>query len=60
MSMEKARALVAWLWDELAAIVRFARRWWPCNCSLLFTAIAQFELEVKRARRASGEKGEGA
>jgi hypothetical protein len=54
--MEKARALVAWLWDELAGVARFARRWWPWRNSPGHIAAVQFELEVERARRASGEK----
>jgi len=55
--MGKARAHVAWLWGVLATISRFARRRWPRHRSLWHTAIAQFELEVERARRASGGKG---
>jgi hypothetical protein len=52
---EKASALVVWLWDELARVARFARRWWPWHSSLWYTAFAQFELEIERARRFSGE-----
>jgi hypothetical protein len=54
--IEKARALMAWLWDELAEIARLARVQWPGRNSPGHIAAAQFELEVKRVRRASGEK----
>jgi hypothetical protein len=56
-SIEKARALVAWLWAELGRITRFARKHWPWRNSQGHVALAQFELEAERARRASGEKG---
>ncbi|MHB1865843.1 MAG: hypothetical protein ACYCPS_06855 [Candidatus Saccharimonadales bacterium] len=55
--IEEIRARVDALWHKLAKISRFARRRWPWHRSLWHTAIAQFELEVERARRASGEKG---
>ena len=55
--IEKARARVTWLWDELARIARLACVLWPWHNSPGHIAAAQFELEVKRARCASGEKG---
>jgi hypothetical protein len=56
-SLEKARALVAGLWTALAGIARFARKHWPLRNSQGHVALAQFELEAERARRASEEKG---
>jgi hypothetical protein len=55
--VEPARAVVDWLWDELAGIAHFARRWWPWRNSPGNIAAAQFALEVERARRAGGGKG---
>ena len=57
MCAESVRARVAWLWCELASIARLARVLWPWRNSPGHIAAAQFELEVERARRASGEKG---
>jgi hypothetical protein len=56
-SIDKARALVAALWRKLVIIARFVRVLWPWHNSPGHIAAAQFELEVERAHRASGEKG---
>jgi len=45
------------LWRGLAKIARFARVLWPFHNSQSHIAVAQFELEIERARRASAEKG---
>lgn len=55
--IEKARARVAWLWHELANVVRLARVLWPWRNSPGHIAAAQFELEVKQASRTSATKG---
>jgi hypothetical protein len=55
-NMYKARALVTWLWDELAGVASVAWRCWPCRNSPGHIAAAQFALEVERARCASSEK----
>jgi hypothetical protein len=53
----KARARVAWPWNELASIARFVRVRWPWRNSPVHIAVAQLELGVKQARCASAEKG---
>lgn len=55
--IEKARSIVASLWDELAGVASFARPWWPWRNSPGHVAAAQFRLEVERALRASIEIG---
>jgi hypothetical protein len=55
-SIEKARIPVAGLWDGLKRIARLACVLWPWHNSQGHIAVAQFELEVEQARRASAEK----
>ncbi len=55
--IEEIRARVDAHWHKLAKIARLARVLWPWRNSPGHIAIAQFELEVERAWRASGEKG---
>lgn len=55
--VDKARAMVAAMWRGLAALLRALSRQWPCPNSLWHIAVAEFHLEVERARRASEEKG---
>jgi hypothetical protein len=55
--VEQARALVAGLWRNFAALLRFVCALWPCHNSSEHISLAQFHFEVERARRASGEKG---
>ena len=55
--VDKARALVAAMWRDMAAHLRVVCRGWPCRNSAEHIAVAQFQLEVERARRASEEKG---
>ncbi len=51
------RVLVVKLWAALAALVRAVCKGWPrCN-SAEQIALAQFGLEIERARRASNERG---
>lgn len=56
--MSGPRELVAALWCDLGVFVRLVCVRWPCRNSPSHIAIAQFELEVEKARRASGEKDE--
>jgi hypothetical protein len=55
--IERIRARMDALWHKLAKIAHHARKYWPWRNSPGHIAAAQFELEVERARRASGEKG---
>jgi hypothetical protein len=55
--IEEIRARVDALWHKLARIAHLACKHWPWRNSPGHIAAAQFELEVERARRASGEKG---
>lgn len=55
--IEEARARVAALWRESARTARLACVWWPWSNSESPFALAQFELEVEHAQRASAEKG---